>query len=163
MDHVFPPPYARGMASHLRRPVLAVLLAAVAFVALPGLAHAAVGTLTATAPTASVSTCTNTTCNTKIAAAVTINASTAAQTIQVTLTLCKGTATTSCTAVVVAPVQTFSVPASTKSTSLAPAYTYTCKTSGTTSFFTKAVMTNGTAAGTVTAYSTPKSQKGCLT
>ena len=150
------------MSKHVRRPGLAALLAGVAIVALPSAAQAAIGTIAATAPTASSSTCTNAACNTKIAATVSVNASTSAQTIQVTLTLCKGTSTASCTAVV-SSTQTFSVAKNAKATSLAPSYTYTCKTSGTTAFFTKAVMTNGTAAGTATVYSTPKSQKGCVT
>ena len=152
--------YVEAMAT--RKIVGAVAASMLLGLGLPGVAHAAIGTIAATAPTAAAATCTNAKCSTKFAAAVTINASTSAQTIQVTLTLCKGTSTGSCVAVV-SNTQTFSVAKSSKATSLAPSYTYTCKTSGTASFFTKAVVTNGTVSGLVTAYSTPKSQKGCVT
>jgi hypothetical protein len=146
--------------------VLAALLSAAAVLALPGVAQASTTTTYATITVANPTTpgsCggTATGCVTASATVATAKTGTLPTSITVTFTLCKGTSTSTCTAAYTwPPIVVYPSPYK-NGTTYTVSGAVKCKTSGTTSFYVKAVMSNTSTA--VTSYSTPKSQLGCLT
>jgi hypothetical protein len=160
------PSYPRRMAVRRRRFALAMLLSGIAVLTLPGIAHAAAtatyATITANAPTTPGSCGAGTTgCVTSSASVLTAKTGTLPASISVTYTLCKGTSTASCTAVYTWPAIVVYPSPYKNNTTYAVSASVKCKTIGTTSYFVRAVMSN--TSSSVTAYSTPKSQSGCLT
>jgi hypothetical protein len=154
------------MATRGRRRVLAALLAGAAVVAVPGVAAASTSTTYATITVNNPTTpgsCGGTTsgCVTASASVVTAKTGTLPTSITVTFTLCKGSSTSSCTAVYSwVPIVVYPSPYK-NGTTYTVSGSVKCKTTGTTYFYVKAVMSNTSTA--VTSYSTPKSQLGCLT
>jgi hypothetical protein len=149
-----------------RRFALAMLLSGIAVLTLPGVAHAAAtatyATITANAPTTPGSCGGGTTgCVTASASVLTARTGTLPASISVTFTLCKGTSTASCTVVRTWPAIVVYPSPYKNSTTYTVSAAVKCRTTGTTSYFVKAVMSN--TSSSVTAYSTPKSQSGCLT
>jgi hypothetical protein len=146
--------------------VLAALLAAGAIVALPGVASASTATTYATItvnnPTTPGSCGGSTTgCVTASASVVTAKTGTLPASITVTFTLCKGSSTSSCTAVYSwVPIVVYPSPYK-NATTYKVSGAVKCRTTGTTYYYVKAVLSNTSRA--VTSYSTPKSQLGCLT
>ena len=146
--------------------MLAALLSAVAIVALPGVAQA-----TATATYASIATAAPTTpgscgggttgCVTVSATVTTAKTGTLPASITVTFTLCKGSSSSSCSAVYsFVPIVVYPSPYK-NGTAYTVSAAVRCKSTGTSSYFVKAVMSNTSTA--VVDYSAIKSQLGCLT
>lgn len=154
------------MLTTLRRAALAALIAAIAVLGLPGVAQATTCTSyacdTANAPTTPGSCGDGTNNCVKVSATIkTASSGTLPSSITVTFTLCKGSSTSSCTSIYAWPSIVMYPSPYTHSTTYTVTAVVKCKSIGTAYFFTKAVMSNTTASGTVVDYSAPKSQSGC--
>jgi len=154
------------MAHRGARYAFAVLLSAVAVVALPGVAQATAtasyASITANAPSTPGSCGGGTSgCVTASATVTTAKTGTLPASISVTFTLCKGSSTSSCSAVYKWPAIVVYPSPYKNATSYPVSGAVKCKTIGTAYYFVKAVMSNTSTV--VTDYSAPKSQSGCLT
>ena len=151
------------MAHGLLRIVVGVVAAASALAAVPAEATVTASYGSLTANVAAVGACpAGGTCGTASATAVTIKSATPPAYIQVTVSLYRAKSSLRSTTDTLVYSWTYTyTPTKNVASTWSAVGSVKCKTTGVAYFYTRASMTNGSAAGTVTEYSALKALTGC--